>query len=91
MGSAGGISSSGIRDPYGNVWQWLANDFRPLPGFKTHKLYDDFSAPYFDDQHAMMLGGAWASTGTGASKFYRLWFRRNFYQHAGFRPVRSLG
>jgi len=85
-----GQSSLGFNDLFGNVWDWLQDDFYPLPDFKTHYLYEDFSAPYFDDQHSMLLGGAWATTGAGASKYYRLWFRKHFYQHAGFRIARSL-
>ncbi len=76
---------SEVNDLYGNVWDWLRNDFEPLPGFQPHPYYTDFSEPYFDSDHAMLLGGAWATTGTGASKYYRLWFRRFFFQHAGFR------
>ncbi len=79
-----------FNDLLGNVWEWLRDDFYALPGFRVHPLYDDFSAPYFDDQHSMMAGGSWASTGTGASRYYRLWFRRHFYQHAGFRIARDL-
>ena len=82
-------SPLGFNDVYGNVWVWLSNDFHPLPDFETHYLYDDFSTPFFDEDHAMLLGGSWATTGTGASKYYRLWFRRCFYQHAGFRLARS--
>lgn len=82
-------TSLAFNDLFGNVWEWLQDDFYALPGFKVHPLYDDFSAPYFDDQHSMMAGGSWASTGTGASRYYRLWFRRHFYQHAGFRLVRD--
>ena len=37
-----------------------------------------------------MGGGAWASTGTSGGRWYRLWFRRHFYQHAGFRMARPL-
>lgn len=76
---------SEVNDLYGNVWDWLRNDFEPLPGFEPHPYYPDFSVPYFDSDHTMLLGGAWATTGAGASKFYRLWFRRFFFQHAGFR------
>jgi 5-histidylcysteine sulfoxide synthase len=79
----------GVNDLFGNVWDWLADDFHPLPGFRADPLYLDFSAPYFTDKHTMMLGGSWASLGTSASRFYRLWFRRRFYQHAGFRVARS--
>ena len=36
------------------------------------------------------MGGSWASTGDEASCFARFMFRRHFYQHCGFRLVRSL-
>ena len=78
-----------FNDIYGNVWEWLDTEFYPLPGFIPHPYYSDFSLPYFDSDHTMMLGGSWASTGTSASPDYRLWFRKNFFQHAGFRIARS--
>lgn len=81
---------SDINDLYGNVWDWLRDDFKPLPGFQAHPYYLDFSAPYFDNDHAMLLGGSWSTTGAGASKYYRLWFRRFFFQHAGFRLSKAL-
>jgi len=74
-----------FNDLYGNVWEWLSDNFYPLPGFCVHDHYADFSEPYFDDDHSMLLGGSWATNGAGASQYYRLWFRDNFYQHAGFR------
>ncbi|MCB9780190.1 MAG: 5-histidylcysteine sulfoxide synthase [Alphaproteobacteria bacterium] len=83
--AAGPPDARGIHDAVGNVWQWLADDFRPLPGFRPHAWYPDFSEPYFDPQHKAMRGGSWASTGATASEHYRLWFRPHFYQHAGFR------
>ena len=81
--------SLGIVDIFGNVWDWISNDFYPLPGFQPHAYYKEFSEPYFDEDHGMMLGGAWATTGTGASNSYRLWFRHSFMQHAGFRLAKS--
>jgi len=36
-----------------------------------------------------MLGGAWVTNGTEILPYYRNWFRRNFYQHAGFRIARD--
>jgi 5-histidylcysteine sulfoxide synthase len=85
----GAINELGFADTYGNVWEWLHDDFYPLPGFKTHELYKNFSITFFDTFHAMMIGGSWATTGTATSKYYRLWFRRYFYQHAGFRVAYS--
>ncbi len=82
---AGQPTPSGLHDPYGNVWQWLDQDFAPLPGFKTHPWYEDFSTLYFGPDHQMLAGGSWASMGTSASQHYRLWFRPFFVQHAGFR------
>lgn len=85
----GGCTPHGVNDVYGNVWDWLSDDFYPLPGFEVHPYYKDFSAPYMDADHGMMAGGAWASTGTSGSKYYRLWFRRGFIQHAGFRMAKD--
>lgn len=79
-----------VNDLYGNVWDWLSDDFYPLPGFQAHPWYKNFSNLYFDEDHAMLLGGSWASCGGSASKYYRLWFRRNFVQHAGFRLAQTL-
>ncbi|MGK7881416.1 MAG: SUMF1/EgtB/PvdO family nonheme iron enzyme, partial [Crocosphaera sp.] len=82
-------SHSGLWDLRGNVWEWLEEDFKPLPGFEPHVLYKDNSAPFFDNNHKMMLGGAWVTQGTETLKYYRNWFRPNFYQHAGFRIVKN--
>lgn len=35
-------------------------------------------------------GGSWVSTGDEASRFARYSFRRHFFQHCGFRVVRSV-
>lgn len=78
-----------FNDIYGNVYQWLSTFFYPLPGFRIHYLYPHFSYPFFGKKHAMLRGGSWASTGASASKYYRLWFRKNMYQHAGFRIAKD--
>lgn len=78
-------SDSGLWDLRGNVWEWLDENFYPLPGFKPHVLYEDNATPFFDNRHKMMLGGAWVTQGTEMLQFYRNWFRPSFYQHAGFR------
>jgi hypothetical protein len=79
----------GFCDVFGNVWEWSEDNFNGLTD-KTHYLYDDFSTPCYDGRHNMIMGGSWASTGDEASSFARFMFRRHFYQHCGFRLVRSL-
>lgn len=84
-------TEAGFHDVFGNVWQWLEDHFNPLPGARVHPYYDDFSTPCYDGQHQMILGGSWVSTGDEASLWARFHFRPHFFQHAGFRLVRSDG
>ncbi|WP_434684883.1 5-histidylcysteine sulfoxide synthase [Pseudanabaena minima] len=82
-------SDFGLYDLRGNVWEWLSDHLTPLAGYEPHYLYENYSAPYFDTKHNMMAGGSWITSGTEAEKYYRNWFRPNFYQHAGFRIASS--
>jgi len=84
-------SLDGVHDLVGNVWGWCEDDFHPLDGFRVHPLYEDFSAPCFDGDHAMLLGGSFMSTGAEASMFGRFHFRPHFFQHAGLHVVDAPG
>lgn len=79
----------GFHDVVGNVWQHTETPMDAFPGFRVHKLYDDFSVPTFDTQHNMIKGGSWISTGNEANEKSRYAFRRHFFQHAGFRYVET--
>jgi 5-histidylcysteine sulfoxide synthase/putative 4-mercaptohistidine N1-methyltranferase len=76
-------------DVIGNVWQWTETPITGYPRFKVHPWYDDFSTPTFDGKHNLIKGGSWISTGNEATQQARYAFRRHFYQHAGFRMVKS--
>jgi len=82
-------NENGFFDVNGNVWQWLEDDFHPLNGFKIHNYYADFSTPCFDGEHKMIAGSSFFSTGNLASIYSRYHFKPHFFQHAGFRIVRS--
>lgn len=48
-------SATGHYDVYGNLWEWGEDHFNGFPGFKTTYFYDDFSAPFFDGRHTMIM------------------------------------
>ena len=83
------FETDGVFDVIGNVWQWTESPIDGYPGFNVHPLYDDFSTPTFDGKHNLIKGGSWVSTGNEATRDSRYAFRRHFFQHAGFRYVRS--
>ncbi|KAJ9446930.1 Hercynine oxygenase [Diplonema papillatum] len=74
-------------DVIGNVWQHTETPMGPLEGFQVHPLYDDFSMPTFDGDHAIQKGGCWIATGNEATRDARFAFRRHFYQMIGIRFV----
>ena len=76
-------------DVVGNVWQWSLTPTYPFDDFITHPIYDDFTTPTFDDRHALMKGGSFISLGNETLKEARYAFRKHFFQHAGFRYVKS--
>ena len=78
---------NGIYDVIGNVWQWSSSKIFPFEGFKVHEIYDDFTVPTFDNNHTLIKGSSWASSGNLIDPNSRYAFREHFYQNAGFRYI----
>jgi len=87
VGSASAPTAGGWHDVFGNAWEWCEDHQAPLPGFRAHPVYEDFTLPCFDGQHQLIMGGSFASTGNEAAPFARFQFRPHFHQHASFRVV----
>ncbi len=79
-----GDSAWGVRQLFGNAWEWTADWFAPYPGFVCDP-YKEYSEPWFGN-HKVLRGGCYA---TRASLLRNTW--RNFYTpdrrdvFAGFR------
>ncbi|MGQ0842062.1 5-histidylcysteine sulfoxide synthase [Actinokineospora sp.] len=80
-------SALGVHDTAGNLWTWSEDLTNPFDGFAVHPYYEDFSIPCFDDQHQIILGGCFVSTGDQASIWARYHFRPHFLQQTGIRLV----
>lgn len=79
-----GDSAFGCRQMIGNVWEWMACDFKPYPGFIAGP-YKEYSEPWFGD-HKVLRGGCWATRSRLIHNTYRNFYtpdRRDVW--AGFR------
>lgn len=79
-----GDSAWGLRQAFGNVWEWTADPFDPYPGY-ARDPYREYSEPWFGS-HRTLRGGCYATT---PALLRTTW--RNFYMPdrrdviAGFR------
>ena len=78
-------SAFGCRQMIGNVWEWVAGDFGPYPGFVVDEAYPEYSQPWFGS-HKALRGGCWATTSRLIRTTWRSYYppdRRNAW--TGFR------
>ena len=87
--SSSGDSAAGIRQLWGNVWEWTSSTFEPYPGFEPGP-YRDYSEPWFGD-HRVLRGGSFATPGRLMRSTWRNYYRperRDIF--AGFRTAADL-
>jgi ergothioneine biosynthesis protein EgtB len=85
-----GDSAFGCRQMIGNVWEWMASDFNPYPGFVAGP-YKEYSEPWFGD-HKVLRGGCWVTRSRLIHNSYRNFYtpeRRDVW--AGFRTCALQG
>jgi ergothioneine biosynthesis protein EgtB len=83
-----GRSAWGVHDLMGNGWEWTSTEFAPFPGFRPMASYPEYSAEFFDGQHAVMKGASPATAAALLRRSFRNWFRPNYpYVYATFRCV----
>ncbi|MFL6128710.1 MAG: ergothioneine biosynthesis protein EgtB [Mycobacteriales bacterium] len=80
-----GVSPLGVHQLMGDVWEWVAGDFRPYPGFRAFP-YREYSEVFFGPEYKMLRGGSWAADPAACRGTFRNWdypVRRQIF--AGFR------
>jgi len=85
----GRASEFGLFDVQGNVWQWLSTSFAPLPGFRPSSNCPENANLRLDARRRLIVGGSWATTGAGTSKFRRRQSEKSEYHNAGFRLAKN--
>jgi gamma-glutamyl hercynylcysteine S-oxide synthase len=80
----------GAMELYGNGWEWTSTPFAPFPGFERFPFYENYSEPFFDNQHFVLKGASPRTAGCFLRPSFRNWFRPAYpYIYAGFRLAES--
>jgi iron(II)-dependent oxidoreductase len=87
--AAGATSKWGVRQLFGDVWEWTASDFDGYPGFASFP-YREYSEVFFGTDYKVLRGGSWATHPEAMRSTFRNWdypIRRQIF--AGFRCARD--
>jgi ergothioneine biosynthesis protein EgtB len=83
-----GASAFGVHDLMGNGWEWTASPFQPFPGFRPMVSYPQYSADFFDDDHAVLKGASPVTALPLVRRTFRNWFRTQYpFVFAKFRTA----
>jgi iron(II)-dependent oxidoreductase len=82
-------SKWGVRQLFGDVWEWTASDFVAHPGFVSFP-YREYSEVFFGSDYKVLRGGSWATHPSAMRSTFRNWdfpIRRQIF--SGFRCARD--
>lgn len=65
-----GDNIDGVRQLFGNVWEWCQEAIYPYDGFKIDSVYKEFSYPFFGFKK-ILRGGSWATPDILINSRYR--------------------
>jgi iron(II)-dependent oxidoreductase len=85
-----GVSSTGVHQLIGDVWEWTASDFLPYPGFEAFP-YREYSEVFFGGDYKVLRGGSFGADQVACRGTFRNWdhpIRRQIF--SGFRLARDL-
>ena len=86
-----GRSAWGLDDLVGNGWEWTSTVFAPFPGFRPLPSYPEYSADFFDGEHAVLKGASPATARELLRPSFRNWFRPRYpHVYATFRCARTV-
>jgi iron(II)-dependent oxidoreductase len=86
---ADATSKWGVRQMFGDVWEWTASDFGAYPGFVAFP-YREYSEVFFGPDYKVLRGGSWATHPAAMRASFRNWdypVRRQIF--SGFRCARD--
>jgi gamma-glutamyl hercynylcysteine S-oxide synthase len=87
---SGGDNKDGVRQLFGNVWEWCQEAIYPYDGFKIDPIYKEFSYPFFGFKK-ILRGGSWATPDILINSRYRnAQLPDCRIQFTGFRIVKDL-
>jgi iron(II)-dependent oxidoreductase len=83
-----GTSAWGVNDLVGNGWEWTTTAFAPFDGFLPLASYPQYSADFFDGDHAVVKGASPVTSRNLVRRSFRNWYRPSYpYVYATFRTV----